>query len=144
MATYRRFEDLDIWQKSRRLSKDIYFKSIEGSFARDFALRDQINRSSGSVMDNIAEGFERDGRQEFIQFLSYSKSSAGEVRSQLYRALDHGHITQEEFDELYGRADDIGKMLGGFMNYLKKTEIKGIKYKVSEPEIDYELESGEN
>jgi four helix bundle protein len=138
MATYTRFEDLDIWQKSRELAKQVYFKSIEGSFAKDFSLRDQINRSTGSVMDNIAEGFERDGRQEFLQFLSYSKSSAAEVRSQLYRALDRGHINQNEFDELYEQSRGIGKMVGGFMNYLRKSEIKGLKYKASEPEEYYE------
>jgi four helix bundle protein len=88
MATIRRFEDLNVWQKARDLSKVIYLKSIKGSFSKDFALKDQINAASGSVMDNIAEGFERDGRLEFIQFLSYSKGSAGEVRSQLYRAYD--------------------------------------------------------
>jgi four helix bundle protein len=143
MASYKRFEELDVWQKARQLSKVIYFKTIEGSFARDFSLRDQINRSSGSVMDNIAEGFERDGRNEFIQFLSYSKSSAGEVRSQLYRALDRGHLTQGEFDVLYNQADEVVKNLGGFMGYLKRTEVKGIKYKASEPEADYKLDSGE-
>lgn len=138
MATIKKFEDLDIWQRSRQLSKSIYLKTIEGSFAKDFSLKDQINRSTGSVMDNIAEGFERDGRQEFIQFLSYSKSSAGEVRSQLYRALDHGHITQEQFDEFYNHTLNIGKMLSGFMSYLRKSEVKGLKYKASEPEADYE------
>ena len=138
MATINRFEDLDVWKKARVLSKAIYLKSIEGSFAKDFSLKDQINRSSGSVMDNVAEGFEREGRQEFVQFLSYSKSSAGEVRSQLYRALDRGHITQAEFDELYEQTFGLGKMLGGFMNYLKKSEIKGLKYKASEPEVWYD------
>ena len=82
------YEDLKIWQKARKLAKDIHSTAIGGPFAKDCGLRDQINRSSGSVMDNIAEGFERDGRQEFIQFLSISKGSAGEVRSQLYRALN--------------------------------------------------------
>lgn len=137
MATIKQFEDLDIWQKARKLSKVIYFKTIEGSFAKDFSLRDQINRSSGSVMDNIAEGFERNGRQEFIQFLSYSKSSAGEVRSQLYRALDRGHITQQEFEELYEETKGIGNMLDGFMQYLSKSEYKGSKYKASEPDTLY-------
>ena len=93
MATIKRFEDLEIWQKARVLCNTIYPLTITGSFERDFKLRDQINGSSGSVMDNIAEGFELDGKNEFRQFLSISKGSCGEVRSQLYRALDRNHIT---------------------------------------------------
>ncbi len=84
MKQIRRFEDLQVWQKARYFCQEIYPIITDGSFARDFALRDQINRSSGSVMDNIAEGFEREGKLELIQFLSYAKSSAGECRSQLY------------------------------------------------------------
>jgi four helix bundle protein len=137
MATIHEFEDLEVWQKARQLSKVIYEKTIEGSFVKDYSLRDQINRSSGSIMDNIAEGFERDGRQEFIQFLSYSKGSSGETRSQLYRALDRGHITKEEFTDLSKQTKEIGKSLGGFIKYLKSSNIKGTKYKASEPESDY-------
>jgi four helix bundle protein len=129
MATYRKFEDLDIWQRSRKLSREIFFATTTGTFARDYSLRDQINRASGSVMDNIAEGFGRDGKQEFIQFLSYSKSSVDEVQSQLYRALDRQHIGQDSFDLLYDQAQALKNMIGGFMQYLKKSEIKGIKYK---------------
>lgn len=81
MATIKRFEDLVIWQKARKLSNDIYQKKLKGSFAKDYSLKDQINRATGSIMDNIAEGFGRNGKQEFIQFLSVSKSSATEVRS---------------------------------------------------------------
>jgi len=147
MATISRFEDLEIWQKARKLSKLIFEKTLEGSFAKDFSLRDQINRSSGSIMDNIAEGFDRDGRQEFIQFLSFSKSSASEVRSQLYRAFDRKHINQSDFDDLSNQAQEIGKMIGGFIKYLKNSEIRGLKYKASEPEMGYdhyktELETG--
>lgn len=137
MATIGRFEDLDVWKKARALANAIHLKTLNGSFASDYALRDQINRSSGSIMDNIAEGFEREGRNEFIQFLSYSKSSAAEVRSQLHRAFDRAHITKAEFDDLYTQALDVGKMLGGFMKYLKSSDIKGLKYKTSEPEVDY-------
>jgi len=141
MAKIERFEDLDIWQKARQLATDIYQKTSEGTFSKDYSLRDQINRSSGSVMDNIAEGFEREGKQEFLQFLSYSKSSAAEVRSQLYRAKDRSHINETEFENLMSQSLAIGKMLGGFMNYLRKSEIKGLKYKVGEPEIQYLNES---
>lgn len=141
MTKINRFEDLDVWQKARQLADSIYLKTQDGSFARDFSLRDQINRSSGSVMDNIAEGFERDGRKEFIQFLSFSKGSAGEVRSQLYRAKDRNHLTLNEFETLKSQAESISKMLNGFMNYLRNTEIKGIKYMVEETEEIYNTES---
>jgi four helix bundle protein len=129
MSTIRRFEDIPVWKKSRQFCKDLNNLTIEGSFARDFELRNQINRSSGSVMDNIAEGFEREGRAEFIQFLSIAKASAGEVKSQLYRAVDRGHIDEHQFQLMYERLDEIGKMLRGFIEYLKNCEIKGLKYK---------------
>ena len=141
MAKIERFEDLEVWQKARQLARVVYSKTFEGTFSKDFSLRDQINRSAGSVMDNIAEAFEREGKQEFIQFLSYPKSSAAEVRSQLYRAKDRNHLSEEEFKDLLSQAEAIGKMLGGFMNYLKKSEIKGLKYKINEPESSYYGES---
>lgn len=128
MATIKSFEDIDFWQKARALSNEIYAKTLEGSFSRDFSLRDQINRSSGSVMDNIAEGFERGGNKEFIQFLSYSKGSCGEVRSQLVRAKDRKHLSDEDFEQLLTKAIEVGKQIGGFMNYLTKSEIKGTKF----------------
>jgi len=143
MAKIERFEDLDVWQKARQLAHAIHATTCEGAFSKDYSLRDQINRSSGSVMDNIAEGFEREGKQEFIQFLSYSKSSAAEVRSQLYRAKDRNYITEIEFENLISQTVAIGKMLGGFMNYLKKSEIKGLKYKVNETESLYYSEQFE-
>ncbi len=141
MAKIDRFEDLDVWQKARQLAHAIHLKTCEGSFSKDFSLRDQINRSSGSIIDNIAEGFEREGRREFIQFLSYSKASAAEVRSQLYRAKDRNHINENEFKDLLTQTEAIGKMLGGFMNHLKKSDIKGLKFKISEPENIYYNES---
>jgi four helix bundle protein len=137
MGKIDRFEDLDVWRKARHLSQSVYSKTNEGSFATDYSLKDQINRATGSIMDNIAEGFEREGRKELIQFLSFSKSSAGEVRSQLYRAKDRGHITNPEFESLLNQVEAIGKMLGGFMNYLKRSEIKGLKYKVEEAVSEY-------
>ena len=135
MATITRFEDIVAWQRARTLSHRIFELTREGDFARDFKLRDQINGASGSVMDNISEGFERDGKFEFRQFLSISKGSCGEVRSQLYRALDRRYISQETFNELYKEAENIGKMLASLMRYMNTTEHRGLKFK--EPETIY-------
>lgn len=117
---------------SRELCKKIYKVSNVGLFAKDFELRGQIRASSGSMMDNIAEGFERGGRREFCMFLGIAKGSTGEVKSQLYRALDIKYISQEEFDELFTLADDIGKVIAGLINYLNTTTIRGIRYKKSQ------------
>lgn len=130
MATITKFEELEVWQLARELANEIFelFTTSE-KFSKDFKLRDQINGSSGSVMDNIAEGFERGGRNEFINFLTYAKGSAGEVKSQLYRALDRKYITQEQFDQLYEKTDLIGKKTGSFINYLNTSTHKGNKFK---------------
>ena len=128
MASITTFEDLGIWQQARALCIEVRVLTQKGSFARDLALKDQINRSSGSCMDNIAEGFERDGNREFIQFLSISKGSIGETRSQLYRTLDLGHITQDEFDAPFSKCKNVSKDIGNFMRYLKSSEMKGAKY----------------
>jgi four helix bundle protein len=130
MATITKFEDLEIWQKARQLANDI-FKAYTNSelFSRDYQLKDQINGSSGSIADNIAEGFERNGRNEFVQFLSIAKGSAGEVKSQLYRAFDRNYIAKEQFDSLYAEADELGKKIGGFISYLNKSDFKGTKFK---------------
>lgn len=120
---------MEIWQKARALSLDIYNLTGQGSFARDFGLRDQINRSSGSIMDNIAEGFERGGKKEFINFLTYSKASCGETLSQLYRAFDRHHISEEVFNRLKIDAEQIGKKITGFIAYLKNSTMSGFKFK---------------
>ena len=129
MSTIKRFEDLEVWQMSRQLSQEIYELTLADAFSKDFSLKDQIRRSSGSIMDNIAEGFERGGRKEFIQFLSISKGSCGESRAQLYRALDRKYITEEQFHDTYKLADDLGRKIYNFINYLSKSDYKGIKYK---------------
>ena len=100
MATINKFEDLEIWIEAKRLAKAIHTITSETELKNDFRLKDQVKASSGSVMDNIAEGFERDGNMEFRQFLSIAKGSAGETRSQLYRILDYGYINQAQFNEL--------------------------------------------
>lgn len=129
MATIKRFEDVDAWQKARKLSQEIYTITKIGEFSKDYELKSQIRKASGSIMDNIAEGFERGGKGEFIQFLGISKGSCGEVRSQLYRALDQEYLDKEKFDKLYCASNEIGKMIKGLITYLNNTSIKGQKYK---------------
>jgi four helix bundle protein len=129
MSKVERFEDLKIWQVAIELCRMIHILTIKDQFARDFKLVGQINGSSGSIMDNIAEGFERDGNKEFIQFLTFSKGSCGETRSQLYRAMDYQYITQDEFDAAYKMTLEESKMLKGFIQYLKDSDLKGNRFK---------------
>lgn len=126
MATVRRFEELEAWKLSRLLCM-IGVIMEDGAFKRCYRLTDQIEGSSGSIMDNIAEGFERGTRAEFIQFLGYSKGSCGELRSQLYRSLDRKFINKDQFDELYAMAVRISAMLQKLINYLQNTKIAGIR-----------------
>ena len=135
MATIKTFEDIGAWQKARILSKQIFELTLTGSFSKDYALRDQINRSTGSVMDNIAEGFERGGTREFIQFLSIARGSAGEVRSQLYRALDRKHLDRAKCDLFLNDIRSISRMLTGFIVYLKQSKMKGIKFNNKSDEL---------
>ena len=129
MATINRFEDLDIWKEARKLSKEIFLITLNNSdFKNDFRFRDQVRASSGSIMDNIAEGFERNGNLEFRQFLSFAKGSAGETRSQLYRALDFNYITQEVFDVLKTDSENLSGKINNFITYLNKKEFKGTKF----------------
>ena len=120
MAAIKRFEDIAAWQKARELSRIIYALTNQPKFGRDFGLRDQIRRAAVSILSNIAEGYERDsGDRDFRHFLSLAKGSAGEVRSQLYVALDAGHITQPEFDEASRLVTEVSRMLKSFMAYLR-------------------------
>jgi len=136
MATIKTFEDIEAWQKARLLSNRIFVLYQEGSFSKDFKLRDQVNGSSGSIMDNIAEGFERSGNREFIQFLAIAKGSAGELRSQLYRAYDRNYFSEKVFNELKTEVLLISKLIAGLMHYLKESDLKGAKY-IKEPNERY-------
>ena len=128
MATIKRFEDLEIWQEARRLSKEVIRLAKHSELKNDFRLRDQIIDSSGSVMDNIAE-FERDGNIEFRQFLSTSKASAGETRSQIYRLYDNDYIDEEEMSRLTTEYETLSRRIANFILYLNKKDFKGTKFK---------------
>lgn len=125
MATIKCFEDVEAW----KLARELY--NILGDYIneRNFSLIDQIERSSGSVMDNIAEGFERGSKAEFIVFLSYAKGSAGEVRSQLYRALDRKYLSANEFEHLYNLIIHISSCIQKFIEYLLKSKVAGVRKK---------------
>ena len=129
MATIKHFEDLEIWKMSRILCNEIYSIIAKSELKRDYKLKEQINGSSGSIMDNIAEGFERNGNKEFRQFLSISKESCGETRSQLFRVYDRNYIDQDKFNHLKDLTLELGIKIGSFIKYLNKTEYKGSKFK---------------
>jgi four helix bundle protein len=124
-----RFEDLEVWKQERVLSKMVFDITSQAPFKNDFRFRDQIKASSGSVMDNIAEGFERDGNKEFQQFLSIAKGSCGETRSQAYRALDYGYIDQPTFESLLNQALSLSRQLSALITHLKNSGLRGNKYK---------------
>jgi four helix bundle protein len=129
VGTIQSFEEIEAWQKARELTRAIYACSGKGTFSKDYGLRDQIRRAAVSILSNIAEGFERGGSAEFVQFLSIAKGSAGEVEAQLYIAFDQGYIDKDQFDSLKALASSTKKLIAGFMNYIKKSNIKGQKFK---------------
>lgn len=128
MAKIERFEDLEIWQLAREICKDIWEIIQTTSLQKDYKLREQINGASGSIMDNISEGFEKDGNREFINFLSIAKASCGETRSQLYRCLDRNHIDEQTFKIILDKTELNSRKIKSFMIYLKNSYIKGSKY----------------
>jgi four helix bundle protein len=123
------FEDLKIWKEARELSKEIYVISRLPEFSKDYRFVGQITSAAGSIMDNIAEGFERDGNKEFLQFLSIAKGSCGELRSQIYRAYDAGYINEEKFETLVNNIKLLSASIFYFMKNLKSSDMVGKKYK---------------
>ena len=132
MAT-ETFEELKIWQEARRLTNTVYDITRQSSFKNDFGFINQIRRAAVSITSNIAEGYERGGSQELSQFLSMARGSSGEVRSQLYLALDLGYIEKEKCEALITEFKNMARMIGSFMKYLKTCDIKGPKYKKPDP-----------
>ncbi|MDP1546873.1 MAG: four helix bundle protein [Anaerolineales bacterium] len=137
MAGITRFEEIEAWKTARQLTNLIYKVSEQGRFAKDFGLKDQIRRASVSVMSNIAEGFESRTDTQFINFLGHAKASSGEVRAQLYIALDLQYISQEQFAEAYEFADKTSRQLSRFMNYL---ESNPRSRRFSEDSADYQTD----
>ncbi len=141
MATIKRFEEIRAWQIAREMVKLVYKVSAISEFAKDFGLRDQIRRSAGSVMHNIAEGFNSGSDNEFIRFLGYARRSASECQSQLYIALDQNYISQEQFQSIFDKAEVGNRQINGLIGYLHRSRSKN---KLSEPEIPYQLNIDEN
>jgi len=127
MSKAQKFEDLAIFQMSRDLCKEVYAITKEGEFHKDSRFVQQIHASAGSVMDNIAEGYERDGNKEFIYFLYIAKGSCGEVRSQIIRATDVGFLDDETATRLYNDCLNLSKAISKFISFLKSSTITGLK-----------------
>ncbi len=136
MGTFRKFEDIESWKDARELCKLIKLYTEKGKLVRDFGMRDQIRNSSGSAMDNIAEGFGRGNRKEFITFLGYSIGSVNETQSQLYRCLDYEYISEEEFRNAFELATKVCNKNGKLIGYLNNAEIRGIRYLKNENTAD--------
>ena len=129
MAKINSFEDLEVWQRARKICQFVENLFNQTDLGKNYGLRNQMETSSGSIMDNIAEGFDRDGNREIHNFLSYSKGSAGELKSQTYGAFDKKMITKEQFESLLEMCEVEKNKIGAFMYYLRNSEIKGQKFK---------------
>lgn len=128
MAHYQNFEELEIYRLARLQCMQIWSLINETSLSKDYKLKEQINGSSGSVMDNIAEGFGRGGNKEFIQFLSFARGSNHETKAQLQRAFDRNHISLNDYEDMISKSEVINEQISKFMNYLKSSDKKGSKY----------------
>ena len=128
MSKIKKFEDIESWKKARKLTKDVYGVTGQEKFLRDFGLKDQIRRAAVSILSNIAEGFERGGDKEFLQFLAVAKGSSGEVRAQLYVALDLDYISKAQFEGLTQTATEVSQLISGFMKYLRTSPLRGSRY----------------
>ena len=127
MAKVKKFEEIQSWKKARSLTNQIYRATLAGPFSKDFGLRDQIRRAAVSILSNIAEGFERGGDKEFLRFLAIAKGSAGELRAQLYVALDQEYVSNTQFESLSQQATEISQLISGFMRYLKHSDLPASK-----------------
>lgn len=128
MATIKRFEDLDVWKLAFELAGDVYDLTLNADFSRDFALRDQIRRCAISVFSNIAEGFERDGNKEFVNFLAIAKGSCGELRAQSLFAHSRGYVSESDLREVSDKLVSTSNQIAGFQKYLRQTELRGRKF----------------
>jgi len=129
MATYKSFEDLPVWQNARELAVLVYRTTSKGKLKEDYGLKNQIQRAVVSISSNIAEGFERGSKREFIQFLYIAKGSCGELRSQLYIAKDLGYLDNSDSETLIKSASNTSKQINGFIKYLKTSRFAGHKFK---------------
>jgi four helix bundle protein len=127
--TIRKFEDLDVWKNARELCRKIREVINTTDLVKEYSMKNQILGSSGSVMDNIAEGFERDGNKEFIQFLYISKGSLGETRSQIHRCFDSGFLSELRYNELINDSQNLSGQISNLITYLQKSDIQGLKKK---------------
>jgi len=135
MATITRFEDIEAWKTARELTRMVYAFTEQGKFAKDFGLKNQIQRASVSVMSNIAEGFESRTQPQFLEYLGRAKASAGEARCQLYVAIDLSYINQEEFTQVFDLADKASRQIARFMNYL---EVHPQSHRIRDEGAEYE------
>ncbi len=133
------FEDFEVWKSARKLTNAIYKATNEKEFAKDYGLKDQIRRAAVSVMSNIAEGYEREGNQEFIQFLSIAKASCGEVRCQLYVAGDQGYMQRQYVTSVIEECKRISIMISNLIKHLKNSNYKGSKYKAPKQKSTKEI-----
>lgn len=128
---------MKVWQASRVLNQEVFMEVLQKESIQDYALKDQLNRSAGSVMDNIAEGFGRGGNKEFINFLGFSLGSLSEVESQLLRGFDRSYLNDSQLEKFEESIKELRGMLISFSNYLRKAGIRGSKFKVEEPSATY-------